>query len=62
MPPDGRTFELGLVFAGTVSAGAYSAGALDFLLQALQELQNHRQDQGAPTHKVVIKAASGCAR
>jgi predicted patatin/cPLA2 family phospholipase len=34
-PPPG-TFELGLVLGGTVSAGAYTAGALDFLLQALE--------------------------
>jgi len=28
-------FEIGLVRAGAVSAGAYTAGVLDFLLQAL---------------------------
>ena len=33
--PDG-TFELGLVLGGTVSAGAYTAGALDFLIEALR--------------------------
>src|SRR4051812_2335307 len=28
-------FDIGLVMAGAVSAGAYTAGAIDFLLQAL---------------------------
>ena len=32
--PD-ETFELALVLGGTVSAGAYTAGALDFLIEAL---------------------------
>ena len=52
-PPKG-TFELGLVLGGTVSAGAYTAGALDFLLEALEGWH-----AGNPPHKVVIKAAAG---
>ena len=32
--PDG-TFEFALVLGGTVSAGAYTAGAVDFLIEAL---------------------------
>ncbi len=33
--PPPNTFELALVLGGTVSAGAYTAGALDFLIEAL---------------------------
>ena len=29
-----KSFELGLVMAGAISAGAYTAGVVDFLLQA----------------------------
>ncbi len=35
-PTDG-VFEFGLVLGGTVSAGAYTAGVLDFLIQALDD-------------------------
>jgi hypothetical protein len=27
-----RTFEIGLVMAGAISAGAYTAGVIDFLI------------------------------
>jgi hypothetical protein len=53
--PPPRTFELGMVLGGTVSAGAYTAGALDFLLEALEAWH---ADPQAP-HRVVIKTAAG---
>lgn len=53
--PPARTFELGMVLGGTVSAGAYTAGALDFLLEALEAWHG---DPDAP-HRVVIKTAAG---
>lgn len=53
--PDPRCFELGLVLGGTVSAGAYTAGALDFLLEALERW--HAQPN--PLHKVVVKTVAG---
>jgi hypothetical protein len=34
-PPGPNTFELAFVLGGTVSAGAYTAGAVDFLIEAL---------------------------
>jgi hypothetical protein len=55
-PPD-RTFELGLVLGGTVSAGAYTAGALDYLLEALEAWH----DTADPLHRVVIKMAAGAS-
>jgi hypothetical protein len=54
LPPDGR-FELGLVLGGTVSAGAYTAGALDALLEALETFYA-RADR---PHDVVVRAAAG---
>jgi hypothetical protein len=53
--PAPQTFELGLVLGGTVSEGAYTAGALDFLLQALEAWQPFAGAQ----HQVVIKTAAG---
>ena len=52
--PAADTFELGLVLGGTVSAGAYTAGALDFLLEALEAWHAN-----GPLHKVVIKTVAG---
>jgi hypothetical protein len=37
-----QTFDLGLVMAGAVSAGAYTAGVLDFLFEALDALEDAR--------------------
>ena len=57
----GRTFELALVLGGTVSAGAYTAGALDFLIEALDAWTQLR-DRGngaAPQHKVVLRVVTG---
>jgi hypothetical protein len=53
--PEPQTFELGLVLGGTVSAGAYTAGALDFLLEALEAWHSAKP----PRHRVVIKNAGG---
>ncbi len=60
-------FLLGLTMAGAVSAGAYTAGVLDFLLRAL-DAHNARCDPDAPAkdtatprHKVVLKAVSGAS-
>jgi hypothetical protein len=55
-PVPERTFEFALVLGGTVSAGAYTAGAIDFLIEALDCLANAR---GAPKHKVVLKLIAG---
>lgn len=34
-PTPGNTYELAPVLGGTVSSGAYTAGVLDFLIEAL---------------------------
>ncbi len=68
-------FELGLTFTGTVSAGAYTAGVIDFIIDALDEWQKEKDasklefgddDDGhskwtVPWHDVVIKGLSGAS-
>jgi hypothetical protein len=63
-------FEIGLVLSGAVSAGAYSSGVIDFLIEALDnwyqqkqiQQQLHGEDYSQweiPCHDVIIKAISG---
>ena len=54
--PEPGTFEIGLVLGGTVSAGAYTAGALDFLLEALEAWH-----AGSPPHSVRIPFVVGAS-
>ena len=60
-PPDPNTFEIALVLGGTVSAGAYTAGAVDFLIEALDCWTRLREkgDASAPRHKVLLKVITG---
>lgn len=70
-PGPDTAFEIGLVMAGAISAGAYTAGVMDFLIQALDEWENakafaekHPNDPKArdcPPHKVKIKVLSGAS-
>jgi len=55
-------FELGLVMAGAVSGGAYAAGVMDFLLQALDAWEQEKS-AGAevPGHEVRIRVISGAS-
>jgi hypothetical protein len=60
VPPN--TFEAALVLGGTVSAGAYTAGALEFLIEALDAWTGMRDGaagQTVPRHKVVIRIITG---
>lgn len=57
-PPPG-TFEFALVLGGTVSAGAYTAGAVDFLIEALDRLTAAQQTGAAPPHKPMLKLITG---
>jgi hypothetical protein len=56
-------FELGLVLAGTLTAGAYTAGVLDYLLEALDAWQRAKEDDDslAPRHDVVISTIAGAS-
>lgn len=56
----GKTFVIGLALAGAISAGAYTAGVLDFLIEALEEWEAARKrGEPVPAHHVAIAAISG---
>lgn len=55
------TLYLGLCLAGAVSAGAYTAGVIDFLIEALDEWESRRGQPDVPSHKVVIPAIGGAS-
>jgi Patatin-like phospholipase len=57
----GQVFELGLSLAGAISAGAYTAGVIDFLVQALSEWDAHRGEPGVAGHRVVLKVITGAS-
>ena len=56
-----KPFQLGLALAGAISAGAYTAGVMDFLFQALSEWEAGRGQRGVPQHRVVLKVMAGAS-
>ena len=58
---ENNTFRIGLCMAGAVSAGAYTAGVVDYLLEALEEWEKRRGQPGVPTHKVAIPVIGGAS-
>jgi len=56
-----QTFKVGLCMAGAVSAGAYTAGVMDFLLEALETWEQRRGQAGVPTHRVEIPVMGGAS-
>src|SRR5690349_1151112 len=71
-PPGPDTpFEIGLVMAGAISAGAYTAGVIDFLIEALDEWEaakRHAREnpddpksRECPMHEVKIKVMAGAS-
>jgi Patatin-like phospholipase len=55
-------FHLGINMAGAISAGAYTAGVLDFLMQALEQWYIAKKAQKAvPMHDVSIDVFSGAS-
>jgi len=65
-PPE-DTFYIGLSMAGAISAGAYSAGVFDMLMEALEAWQQKKDEEinnavkTVPTHNVVISVISGAS-
>ncbi len=58
--PQRGAFHIGLAMAGAVSAGAYTAGVLDFLIEALSEWQKAKdRGEDVPKHEVFISTISG---
>lgn len=58
-----KTFEIGLTMAGAISAGAYTAGVMDFLFEALDAYYEAKEKPGwdGPTHDVRISIMSGAS-
>ena len=63
LPPDKTEFQLGLSLGGTVSAGAYTAGVMDFLIEALDAWSRAFEDKNplAPPNRVVVKVFTGAS-
>ena len=58
MPP----FKLGINMAGAISAGAYTAGVLDFLTEALDAWEDAKvRGETVPRHDVSIEVFSGAS-
>lgn len=60
---DQKTFRIGISMAGAVSAGAYTAGVMDYLLEALENWQKAKDLNlpGVPKHDVLIEVFSGAS-
>jgi hypothetical protein len=57
-----ETFEIGLVGAGAISAGAYTGGVIDFMVQALDEWYKAKTNgQPVPPHDVRLSVFSGAS-
>ncbi|KGO86177.1 hypothetical protein Q765_12755 [Flavobacterium rivuli WB 3.3-2 = DSM 21788] len=56
-----KPFRIGLCMAGAVSAGAYTAGVMDYLLEALAEWDKRRGEPGVPNHSVTIPIMGGAS-
>lgn len=65
-PPSGSgmgpgVFEFGLSLGGTVSSGAYTAGVLDFLVEAIDEWTRAQADTAVPQHGVCLSVMAGAS-
>jgi predicted acylesterase/phospholipase RssA len=59
--PVDRVFEVGLVMAGAISAGAYTAGVADFLIEALDQWYAFNKAKGYSPHEIKIRVVSGAS-
>ncbi|WFT81156.1 patatin-like phospholipase family protein [Methylobacterium sp. CB376] len=59
----GMDFEIGFVMAGAISAGAYSAGVMDFITEAIDAYEAVREMEGwsGPTHRVRVPVIAGAS-
>ncbi|MBL0127237.1 MAG: patatin-like phospholipase family protein [Flavobacteriales bacterium] len=58
-----KPFRVGLCLAGAVSAGAYTAGVMDYLFEALEEWERRKRDDPTrtPKHQVEIPVIGGAS-
>lgn len=58
-----RSFEFGLIMAGAISAGAYTAGVVDFLIEALDAYEAAKRQPGhsGPTHDIRLPVMTGAS-
>jgi predicted acylesterase/phospholipase RssA len=54
-------FHIGLCMAGAVSAGAYTAGVVDYVIKSLDRWEQSRGQPGVPTHRVQISIIGGAS-
>ena len=61
MGDENQPFRIGLCMAGAISAGAYTAGVVDYLLEALETWQEHKDNNkpNTPMHRVEIPVIGG---
>lgn len=57
-PPAGE-FEIALSLAGTVGTGAFTAGVIDFLVEALDQWEAARESADCPSHRVRLRVLTG---
>ena len=57
-----KIFHLGITMSGAISAGAYTAGVLDYLIEALDAWEEKkRQGAAVPDHHIGLKVISGAS-
>lgn len=57
-----KSFEIGLVLAGAVSAGAYTAGVMDYLIETLEAWQQAKENgMEVPHHSIKIRVITGAS-
>ena len=58
-----KPFRIGICMAGAVSAGAYTAGVIDYLLEALADWEKQKASgaNNIPQHQVVIPIIGGAS-
>jgi hypothetical protein len=61
--PSPRGFELGIVMAGAISVGAYSAGVMVFLIEALDAYEDAKKQDGwdGPVYDMRIPVMAGAS-
>ncbi len=54
-------FNVGFALSGAISAGAYTAGVLDYFFQALDAWEQARSNADAPQHRVIVQVITGAS-